>query len=137
MISFIRIPLKISKYESNLNKITARMRRGKIVTGTEFDLRKLPMKFVHNKLKERGYTEEVLQRLERWDKIELLREIANKMILNYTNRKNTQKDQDYDQQIMNFARTLRITTEQQKERYVDEMNDIFSQICKNLASMVE
>lgn len=104
------MPLKISKYESNLNKITARIKWGKIVTGSESDLRRLSMKFVHNKLKEKGYKEEVLNKLERWNKIELLRKIANKMIIEYTNKKNTIKNLNYDPDLVKFARTLRITT---------------------------
>ena len=48
------------------------------MTGTDSDLRKLPIKHVDRMILMYGeYEEEYLSKLSRWDKINLLRQIAN------------------------------------------------------------
>lgn len=125
-INFIKLPLKISRYESMLLKLSQRNKTNQIVTGTGSDLRCLSMKFVHKKLKQQGYNEEVLSNLERWDKIEILREIANKMLEN--------KNQPQDEELIKFARNMRMTTEKQKEKYQMDINNLFMKMITTLSS---
>jgi hypothetical protein len=114
-INYIKMPQKISKYENFLLKKDYKNRSNDIVTGTNSDLRKLSMKNVHAKLKLYGYTEENLNRLERWDKIEILRDLANEQSSNAP----------YDDDLSMFSRNLRMTTEKQKEHYQKDINQIF------------
>ena len=62
------------------------------------------MSFVHKKLKIYGFSDEVLGNLERWDKIEILRTEANKL-LNKTDLN------EEDTELLKFARNIRMTTE--------------------------
>lgn len=117
-INFIKLPLKISRYESMLIKLSQKTKPYQIVSGTRSDLRSLSMKFVHSKLKKFGYSDEVLSNLERWDKIELLREIANR-------ESETKSPKDIDEELVRFARNLRMTTEKQKEKYQTDINNLF------------
>lgn len=125
-INFIKLPLKISRYESMLIKLSQKTKPYQIVSGTRSDLRSLSMKFVHSKLKKYGYSEEVLSNLERWDKIELLREIANKESEN----KNVK---DIDEELIKFSRNLRMTTEKQKEKYQTDINHLFMRMVFTLS----
>lgn len=125
-INFIKLPLKISRYESMLNKLSQRNKINHIVTGTESDLRGLTMNYVHRILKENNYSEEMLSKLERWDKIELLREIANKA--------EEEKDEsEIDPELLKFRRNMRMTTEKQKEKYQKDINVLFMKMIKILA----
>ena len=69
-INYIKYPLKISRFESMLIKISQR-RSFDLVSGSSSDLRGLSMKFVNKMLiKHGGYSEKVLDKLERWDRID-------------------------------------------------------------------
>lgn len=114
-MNYIKLPQKISKYETMLLKNSTRGRNNDMVTGTMSDLRKLSMDEVHAKLKVHGYTEEQLGKLERWDKIDILRDLANKQSQN----------QLYDDDLVKYARTMRMTTDKQKEKYQNDINDLF------------
>ena len=126
-INFIKLPLKISRYESMLIKLSQKNCPNPIVSGTKSDLRGLAMPFVHKKLKEYGYSEEVLSNLERWDKIEYLRDIANE----HLNRKDGEK---VDNELLKFARNIRMTTEKQKEKYQKDINEMFMLMLDNLGN---
>lgn len=54
-----------------------------MVTGTNADLRKLPMTYVITILKHHGYSESNLKQLMRWEKIALLRQLSNTTNINY------------------------------------------------------
>lgn len=83
-----------------------------MVTGTDADLRRQNMKFVHEKLKENGYSEEVIAGLLRWDKIDLLRDISNKQM----------ESGNPDPDLLKFSRNMRMTTSMQKQKYQNEIN---------------
>jgi transcription initiation factor TFIID subunit 1 len=123
-VNYIKFPQKISKYESFLQKKNQRNRSEDIVTGTNSDLRKLPMVEVHAKLKRHGYTEENLSKLERWDKIEILRDLANKQ----------SQSQLYDDDLKKYSRNLRMTTEKQKEQYQKDINELFMRTIRTLTT---
>ena len=114
-MNFIKLPQKISKYETMLLKSNSRGRNNDMVTGTMSDLRKLSMDEVHAKLKVHGYSEEQLGKLERWDKIDILRDLANKQSQN----------QLYNDDLVKYARTMRMTTDKQKEKYQKDINELF------------
>ena len=122
-VNYIKFPQKISKYESFLQKKNQRNRSEDIVTGTNSDLRKLPMKEVHAMLKRHGYTEENLSKLERWDKIEILRDLANKQ----------SQSQLFDDDLKKYSRNLRMTTDKQKEQYQKDINELFMRTIKTLS----
>ena len=92
-----------------------------MVTGTDADLRCLPMRFVHRKLKEHGSTEEALAKLERWDKIDQLRDIANR-----------QSEDQRDPELAKFSRQIRMTTTMQKQKYQNDINKLLDLLIKNL-----
>ena len=123
-VNYIKFPQKISKYESFLQKKNQKNRSEDIVTGTNSDLRKLPMVEVHAKLKRHGYTEENLSKLERWDKIEILRDLANKQ----------SQSQLYDDDLKKYSRNLRMTTEKQKEQYQKDINELFMRTINTLTN---
>lgn len=75
--SFIKLPLKTSRYEKDQKKETEDKKKN-MVTGTDSDLRKLPISYVKKILLDNGYSQEYLNKLQRWDKISLLKHISNK-----------------------------------------------------------
>ena len=112
-MNFIKLPLKISRHESQLFRKAKKGKPSQMVTGTDADLRRLPMVFVHETLKKFGYTEDNLATLERWDKIEILREISNK-----------QGDGSKIKDLDKFRREIRMTTKMQKEKYQTDINEL-------------
>lgn len=73
--------------------------------GSKSDLRGLNMEKVHELLKKYGnFSEEVLQKLERWDKIDFLRLLANKFL----HKKNKTAE---EKQLIVYSRNSRLTTE--------------------------
>lgn len=100
------------------------------MTGTDADLRKLEMKTVNDLLKKYGVNPEHISKLSRWEKIDLLRQIANQKI------KEAAGDQAECIRILNelgkFARTTRITTKMQKEIYQKEINRLFAMLVEFL-----
>ena len=120
-MNFIKLPLKISRYESQLFRKAKKGKTNQMVTGTDADLRRLPMTFVHETLKKHGFTEDTLANLERWDKIELLRDISNKYA--------GDKVDDLDK----FKREIRMTTKMQKEKYQTDINELLMTMIKNLS----
>lgn len=111
-MNFIKMPLKISRYESQLFRKNKPNKGSNMVTGTDADLRRQNMKFVHEKLKANGYDEDVIATLQRWDKIYMLREISNKLI----------KSGNPDPDLEKFSRSIRMTTQDQKVKYQNEIN---------------
>jgi len=121
-MNFIKLPLKISRYESQLFRKAKKGKPNQMVTGTNADLRKLNMEFVHETLKKHGFPEDNLADLQRWDKIELLRKISNK-------QQGDNKDVDLDK----FKREIRMTTKMQKEKYQNDINELLMTLIKNLS----
>jgi hypothetical protein len=121
-LNFIKLPLKISRYESQLFKKNKKGKAPNQVTGSSADLRRLPMNIVHQTLKKHGYTEDTLAGLERWDKIELVRTIANDQI-----------GQNKDEDLEKFRRDNRMTTKMQKEKYQNDINQKLITMIQNLS----
>jgi len=95
-----------------------------MVTGTGADLRCLSMKTVHSVLKDHGYTDEKLSKLERWDKIDILREIAN--------RQDDSNIKEKYPELSQYKRDKRMTTQMQKKEYQNKINKLFNLLIKNM-----
>ena len=124
-MNYIKKPLKKSRYESQLFRKAKKGKQNQMVTGTGSDLRRLPMSFVHKKLKQHGYTEEVLAKLERWDKIDLIRKISNKQV---------KEGKNIDRELLKFSRDKRLTTKDQKEIYQNDINRLLRTLIDNLSN---
>lgn len=100
------------------------------VTGTDADLRKLEMSKVNSILLKYCNNPELISKLRRWEKIDLLRQISNQKL------KETAGDQAQNTNILNelgkFARNMRITTKMQKEIYQKEINRLFGNLIETL-----
>ena len=120
-INFIKLPLKISRHESALLRKKKKGKPSQKVTGTGADLRKLSMKFLHEKLGQYGFTENTLAGLDRWDKIEILRDIAN-------------THSDLQAELRQFKRETRMTTQMQKEKYQSDINKLLMKQISNLTT---
>ena len=81
------------------------------------------MGFVHRKLKQHGYNDDSLSKLERWDKIDLLRDIANKQLA---------ESGRVDPELEKFARDVRMTTKMQKQKYQNDINKQLVVLIDNL-----
>lgn len=79
------------------------------------------MKKVHEVLKYHGYSDEKLSKLERWDKIDILRDIANR-----------QQDDERFPYLSQYKRDKRMTTQMQKKEYQNKINKLFNLLIKNL-----
>ena len=76
-----------------------------MVSGSSSDLRGLSMETVHRLLRNHGnFSEEVLSKLERWDKIDFLRKFANEAA-----KKKHKTHDDYE--LIKYSRNTRMTTE--------------------------
>lgn len=115
--SYVKLPLKTSRYEKEEKKNNAS--KLSQVTGTEADLRKLPIKHVDDMIKNYSqYKEEHISKLSRWDKIDLLRQIAN--------------EHPDNEELMKYARAFRMTTKMQREKYQKDINNLFMTLVENL-----
>lgn len=86
------------------------------------------MEIVHNLLKQHGkFSEEVLSKLERWDKIDFLRKFANEAV-------KKKKKTPEDIQLIKYSRNTRMTTEKQKEKYQKDINKYFMKMISTLSS---
>ena len=107
---------------------------GTSVTGTDADLRKLEMSTVNSYLLKYGSNPELIAKLSRWEKIDLLRQISNQKI------KEAAGDQAESLRIQNelgkFARSMRITTKMQKEIYQKEINRLFGILVEVLSKTI-
>jgi hypothetical protein len=125
-INFIKKPLKISRYESKLNKNAQRHKTNQIVTGTDSDLRGLTMEQAHKILIRNGFSEAQLNKLERWDKIEILRDVANRAL-------EKSEESELDPILMKFVRNTRMTTEEQKKKYQKDINSLTMKMVRTLS----
>ena len=126
-INFIKLPQKISRIESLMMKSTQRSKPHQTVTGTTADLRSLNMDYVHKELRKHGYKEDILNKLERWDKIELLKKIANDLV-------ERGESNELTENLLKFSRNQRMTTEKQKEKYQSDINALFMKMIETLSN---
>mmetsp|Transcript_25484 Transcript_25484/g.22487 ORF Transcript_25484/g.22487 Transcript_25484/m.22487 type:complete len:108 (+) Transcript_25484:268-591(+) len=70
-----------------------------------------------------NYNEEGLSKINRWDKIELLRSIAN--------------EHPEVEELKKYARDSRYTTKEQREKYQSDINTLFMTLIDNLSRDVK
>ena len=92
------------------------------------------MSTVNSYLLKYGSNPELIAKLSRWEKIDLLRQISNQKI------KEAAGDQAESLRIQNelgkFARSMRITTKMQKEIYQKEINRLFGILVEVLSKTI-
>ena len=116
--SYVKLPLKTSRYEKEEKKSNSQ--KLSQVTGTDSDLRKLPIKHVDRMILSYGdYKEEYISKLSRWDKIDLLRQIAN--------------EHPENEELAKYARAFRLTTKMQREKYQKDINNLFMTLVDNIS----
>lgn len=117
--SYIRIPNKpqMSK-EDGVKEVTPK----KTVTGTDADLRRLPLNQARNLLRKFGLPEDEIKKLSRWEVIDVVRTLS------------TEKAKAGSEQMSKFARGNRFSIAEHQERYKEECQRIFELQNRVLAS---
>ena len=114
--SYVRIPNKPT------NKEEQEQQPKRTVTGTDADLRKLPLKDARNILRKNGVPEKEIMRLSRWEVIDVVRTLS------------TEKVKSGDDGDHKFSRGNRFSIAEHQERYREECQRIFDVQNKVLAS---
>ena len=114
--SYCRIPNKPT------NKEEQEQQPKRTVTGTDADLRKLPLKDARNILRKNGVPEKEIMRLSRWEVIDVVRTLS------------TEKVKSGDDGDHKFSRGNRFSIAEHQERYREECQRIFDVQNKVLAS---
>merc|ERR1711953_1636014 len=114
--SYVRIPNKPT------NKEEQEQQPKRTVTGTDADLRKLPLKDARNILRKNGVPEKEIMRLSRWEVIDVVRTLS------------TEKVKSGDDGDHKFSRGNRFSIAEHQERYREECQRIFGVQNKVLAS---
>ena len=114
--SYVRIPNKPT------NKEEAAQQPKRTVTGTDADLRKLPLKEARAILRQNGVPEEEIKRLSRWEVIDVVRTLS------------TEKVKAGEEGDQKFSRGNRFSIAEHQERYREECQRIFDTQNKVLGS---
>merc|ERR1712241_1218916 len=114
--SYCRIPNKPT------NKEEQEQAPKRTVTGTDADLRKLPLKDARNILRKNGVPEKEIMRLSRWEVIDVVRTLS------------TEKVKSGDDGDHKFSRGNRFSIAEHQERYREDCQRIFDTQNKVLAS---
>lgn len=117
--SYIRIPNKPqTSKEDGVKEVTPK----KTVTGTDADLRRLPLNQARNLLRKFGLPEDEIKKLSRWEVIDVVRTLS------------TEKAKAGSEQMSKFARGNRFSIAEHQERYKEECQRIFELQNRVLAS---
>lgn len=125
-ISYVKYSLRAQRFDTLFTKLSQKEQQKTM--GSKADLRGLNMERVHYLLKKYGnYSEEVLSKLERWDKIDFLRILANDLL----HKKNKTAE---EKQLIVYSRNSRMTTEKQQQKYIKEINSRFMRLINFLSN---
>merc|ERR1719290_162382 len=116
--SYVRIPNK----PTNKEEQDAQPKR--TVTGTDADLRKLPLKDAKAILRKNGVPEEEIQKLSRWEVIDVVRTLSTEKV----------KAGEEGMDSFKFSRGNRFSIAEHQERYREDCQRIFEVQNKVLAS---
>ncbi len=105
--SYIRVPNK-----PTTNKETM-VQEKRIVTGTDADLRRLPLREAKQILRNNHVPEEEIKKLSRWEVIDVVRTLS------------TEKAKAGEEGITKFSRGNRFSIAEHQERYKEECQRIF------------
>ncbi|XP_059084202.1 transcription initiation factor TFIID subunit 1-like [Tigriopus californicus] len=114
--SYVRIPNKPT------NKEEVEQAPKRTVTGTDADLRKLPLKDARNILRKNGVPEDEIKKLSRWEVIDVVRTLS-------TEKVKAGEDGDHK-----FSRGNRFSIAEHQERYREDCQRIFETQNRVLAS---
>lgn len=123
--SYVRIPNKPqqSKEEAQKEQVPK-----KTVTGTDADLRRLPLNAAKNLLRKFGVPDEEIKKLSRWEVIDVVRTLSTKQA------KQQGDEAGEDDAMSKFARGNRFSIAEHQERYKEECQRIFDLQNRVLAS---
>lgn len=117
--SYVKFPMKTSRYDKDEKK-NKDNDKANMITGTDADLRSLENKTMEAFiLKYRKINPELLSKLHRWDKKNILTDIA--------------KEHPDDPELKKYVRVNRITTKEQKQKYQKEINKLFMNLIDNMS----
>merc|ERR1712083_1253957 len=117
--SYVRIPNKPT------NKENLEPQQKRTVTGTDADLRKLPLKEARAILRQNGVPEEEIKKLSRWEVIDVVRTLSTEKV------KSGMHGEDGEQK---FSRGNRFSIAEHQERYREDCQRIFDTQNKVLGS---
>merc|ERR1712173_315837 len=116
--SYVRIPNKPT------NKEEQEAQPKRTVTGTDADLRKLPLKDAKAILRKNGVPEEEIKKLSRWEVIDVVRTLSTEKV----------KAGEEGMDSFKFSRGNRFSIAEHQERYREDCQRIFELQNKTLAS---
>ena len=116
--SYVKIPNKPT------NKEEQEAQPKRTVTGTDADLRKLPLKDAKAILRKNGVPEEEIKKLSRWEVIDVVRTLSTEKV----------KAGEEGQDSFKFSRGNRFSIAEHQERYREDCQRIFEVQNKVLAS---
>ena len=123
--SYVRIPNKPQQSKEEAQKEPLPK---KTVTGTDADLRRLPLNAAKQLLRKFGVPDEEIKKLSRWEVIDVVRTLSTKQA-------KQQGDEAGDDDAMSkFARGNRFSIAEHQERYKEECQRIFDLQNRVLAS---
>ena len=117
--SYVKFPMKTSRYDKDESKKKDND-KANMITGTDADLRSLENKTMEAFILKyrKDINPEYLSKLHRWDKKNMVTEIAN--------------ENPNDPELKKYIRVSRITTKEQKQKYQKEINKLFSTMLENM-----
>lgn len=121
--SYVRIPNKPQISKEETQKELAKEK--KTVTGTDADLRRLPLNQAKALLRKFGVPEEEIKKLSRWEVIDVVRTLS------------TEQAKAGSESMSKFARGNRFSIAEHQERYKEECQRVFDLQNKVLSSKEE
>ena len=106
--SYVRVPNK-----PTINKEELESQPKRIVTGTDADLRRLPLNAARAILRKHGVPEEEIKKLSRWEVIDVVRTLS------------TEKAKAGEEGMDKFSRGNRFSIAEHQERYKEECQRVF------------
>nr|XP_046912926.1 transcription initiation factor TFIID subunit 1-like isoform X2 [Dermatophagoides farinae] len=127
--SYVRIPNKPQQSKEEQQKEPLPK---KTVTGTDADLRRLPLNAAKQLLRKFGVPDDEIKKLSRWEVIDVVRTLSTKQVKQQTGDSNG--GQGEDDAMSKFARGNRFSIAEHQERYKEECQRIFDLQNRVLAS---
>ncbi|OTF75547.1 transcription initiation factor TFIID subunit 1-like protein [Euroglyphus maynei] len=127
--SYVRIPNKPQQSKEEQQKEPLPK---KTVTGTDADLRRLPLNAAKQLLRNFGVPDDEIKKLSRWEVIDVVRTLSTKQVKQQTG--DSSGGPGEDDAMSKFARGNRFSIAEHQERYKEECQRIFDLQNRVLAS---
>ncbi len=128
--SYVRIPNKPTQNKEEAAAHKEALPK-KTVTGTDADLRRLPLVAAKNLLRKFGVPDEEIKKLSRWEVIDVVRTLSTKQAKQASDEVGGAGE---DEAMSKFARGNRFSIAEHQERYKEECQRIFDLQNRVLAS---